>query len=105
MARAGGAAVTALPIHVAILDDEAAIRKALTRLLMTARMVAHAYATSDELFESFTQNRPNCLLLDLQMPEVSGLEVLKYLNQRQMRMPTIVITGHDEKNSREACMK
>ena len=91
-------------IHVAILDDEASIREALSRLLTTPGMVAHAYATSDELFESVALNCPDCLVLDLQMPGMSGLDVLKYLNQRQIRIPTIVITGHDEKHSRAACM-
>ena len=67
-------------------------------------MIARAYATSDELFESVALECPDCLVLDLQMPDMSGLDVLKYLNQRQIRIPTIVITGHDVKNSREACM-
>jgi len=96
--------VTTRDVHVAILDDEASIREALSRLLTTPGMIARAYATSDELFESVALKCPDCLVLDLQMPDMSGLDVLKYLNQRQIRIPTIVITGHDVKNSREACM-
>jgi FixJ family two-component response regulator len=96
--------VTTRDVHVAILDDEASIREALSRLLTTPGMIARAYATSDELFESVALECPDCLVLDLQMPDMSGLDVLKYLNQRQIRIPTIVITGHDVKNSREACM-
>ena len=96
--------MTAQALHVAILDDEASIREAISRLLTTLGMVAHAYATSDELFKSVALKHPDCLVLDLQMPGMSGLDVLKYLNQRQIRIPTIVITGHDEKNSRGACM-
>ena len=96
--------MTTRDVHVAILDDEASIREALSRLLTTPGMIARAYATSDELFESVALECPDCLVLDLQMPDMSGLDVLKYLNQRQIRIPTIVITGHDVKNSREACM-
>ncbi|HET7084659.1 MAG TPA: response regulator [Rhizomicrobium sp.] len=89
-------------IHVAILDDDPSIRIALVRLLQAAEMAARAYATSAELFESVALKCPDCLLLDLQMMEMHGLDVLKYLNQRQIRIPTIVITGQDEKISREA---
>jgi FixJ family two-component response regulator len=102
--KKGGGPMIAHSLHVAILDDEASIRKAISRLLTTAGMVARTYATSGELFESIALKCPDCLLLDLQMPEMSGLDVLKCLNQRHIRIPTIVITGHDEKYSREACM-
>jgi len=96
--------VTAQPIHVAILDDEPAIRTALGRLLKAAGMVVRAYATGDQLFESIAQERPDCLLLDLQMPEMSGLDVLKHLGQRHIHIPVIIITGQNNENSREACM-
>jgi FixJ family two-component response regulator len=91
-------------IHVAILDDDPTIRTALVRLLEAAGMVAHAHATSNELFESVMRKCPDCLLLDLQMPEMDGPDVLKYLNQRDFRVPTIIITGRPEKISREARM-
>jgi len=91
-------------IHVAILDDDPTIRTALVRLLKATGMVAHAHATSNELFESAARKCPDCLLLDLEMPEMDGLDVLKCLNQRNFRIPTIIITGHPEKVSQEARM-
>jgi FixJ family two-component response regulator len=87
--------VSTRQIRVAILDDDPSIRAALLRLLTAPGMVAQAFTTSDELFESVAQKYPDCLVLDLQM---------KYFNQRHIRIPTIVITGHDEKHSRGACM-
>jgi len=92
------------PIHVVILDDDLSIRTALLRLLKSAEMVAHAYATSHELLESLALKRPDCLLLDLEGPQFNGLDVLKHLNQQQFRTPTIVVTGSD-KDSRETCIK
>jgi FixJ family two-component response regulator len=90
--------------HVAILDDDPSIRTALSRLLKASGMIARAYATGEELFESLALNCPDCLLLDLQMPKMSGLDVLNCLRQRQIRIPTIVITAHSEAGSRSACL-
>ena len=67
-------------------------------------MVGHAYETSDQLFEAIALKRFDCLLLDLQMPGMSGLDVLNELGKRQIRIPTIVITGHDGAGSRLACL-
>ena len=91
-------------IHVAILDDDPSVRAALVRLLKGAKMIADAYATSGELFEAIARKCPDCLLLDLQMPEMDGVEVLKYLDQRHIRIPSIVITGSDEAGSRATCL-
>ena len=96
--------MTKQAIHIAILDDDPTIRIALVRLLKAAGMVPRAYATGTELLESVALKCPDCLLLDLQMEAMSGLDVLTYLNQRLIRLPAIVITGKNEEASREACM-
>src|SRR5678815_2521066 len=96
--------MTARTLHIAILDDDPSIRSALVRLLKSAGMVAQAYATSDQLFEALALKFPDCLLLDLQMQGMSGLDILKYLAQRHIRIPTMVITGHDAPGSRAACL-
>jgi two-component system response regulator FixJ len=92
------------PLHIAILDDDPSIRTALGRLLKAAGMATDAYATSDQLFGSIAQKRPDCLLLDLQMQGMNGLDVLKYLNQRNIHIPTIVITGSSQAGCRSDCL-
>jgi len=67
-------------------------------------MVVDAYATSNQFFDSLGHKSPDCLILDLQMPGMSGLEVLKCLGQQQIRIPTIIITAHAEEGSRAACL-
>ena len=67
-------------------------------------MVVDTYATSSPFLESLARSRPDCLILDLQMPGMSGVDVLQYLNQRHIRIPTIVITAHDNEGSCEACL-
>ena len=96
--------MTAQSIHVAVLDDEPAIRIALSRLLKANDMVVTTHPTAKQFFESLALQIPHCLVLDLQMPEISGLGVLSYLSQQRFRVPTIVITGYDEENSRQDCM-
>lgn len=91
-------------MRVAILDDDASIRSAIGRLLRTSNMTVNTYATCMELFDSIAGFAPDCLLLDLQMPGMSGMDVMRYLTQRGMSYPTIIITAHDEVGSREMCL-
>ena len=92
------------PIHIAILDDDPSIRTALARLLKAEGMVVASYATSDQLLDALALTIPDLLLLDFQMPGMNGLDVLKVLGKRQMRIPTIMITAHDAPGLRSACL-
>jgi FixJ family two-component response regulator len=47
--------------------------------------------------------RPDCLIVDLQMPEMSGLDILQHLTRRGIQIPTIVITAHGDSRARERC--
>ena len=58
-----------------------------------------------ELFNALTSSNPNCLLLDLQMPDMSGLDVMHYFALRGIEIPTIVITAHDAAGTRELCIE
>ena len=86
---------------VAIVDDEEPIRKALRRLLRAAGIDAQSYASGQEFLEAAAAQRPDCLVLDLHMPGMSGLQVLRNLKQK---LPTVIITAHDEPETREQCL-
>ena len=90
-------------IRVAILDDDSSFRTALGRLLKATGMVVQTYETADQFFESLSKESPDCLLLDLQMPGMNGRDVLKYLGQRNISIPTIVITGSGASACRSYC--
>jgi len=93
-------------LHVAILDDDLSVRTALGRLLNASDMDAEAFATGVELFSSFARKgKPDCLVLDLQMPGMNGLDVLNYLREMNLRVPTVIITAHDEPGACEACIR
>jgi CheY-like chemotaxis protein len=94
----------AQPTHVAVLDDDPSMRGALVRLLKAEGMVVSPHATGALLFESLAFEKPDCLILDLQMPNMSGLDVLNRLRQLALSIPTVILTAHEEAGPREACL-
>jgi FixJ family two-component response regulator len=96
--------MVAQSMRVAILDDDPSIRSAIRRLLNTSNITVSTYATCMELFDSIATFGPDCLVLDLQMPGMTGIDVMRYLTQRGMHYPTVIITAHDEPGSREMCL-
>ena len=81
---------------VAVLDDEPEMLKALRRLLCSCGFRVDTYQRGADLLAALADSpRPDCLVLDLHMPEMSGFDVLEALRTRQIPVPVIVITGHD----------
>jgi FixJ family two-component response regulator len=91
--------------HVAILDDDQSVRTAIGRLLKTSEMTVDSCATSLELFGAIAVNNPDCVVLDLQMPGMNGIDVMSSLSRRGVQVPVIVITAYDEPNSKETCLQ
>jgi FixJ family two-component response regulator len=91
-------------IHaIAIVDDAPSVLKALARLLSTRSFSVRTYPSATQFIASLVQGLPDCLILDLQMPKMNGLELLQYLNHRGVKIPTIIITAHDESGMRDRC--
>jgi FixJ family two-component response regulator len=89
---------------VAIVDDDSAVRKALSRLLGACAIRAQCYGSARDFLDSLDSGRPECLVVDLQMPEMTGLELQGELGRIGARIPTIVITAHNENGLRERCL-
>ena len=89
---------------IAIVDDEESVRKSLRRLLMASQLDATVYASGQEFLDSLGGRQPDCLVLDLQMPGLTGLEVQRALTGARVRFPTIIITAHDEPETRARCL-
>jgi FixJ family two-component response regulator len=86
---------------VAIVDDEDSVRRALERLLRSAGIDPQVFASGETFLASLAQRRPDCVVLDLHMPGVTGFDVQARLNASALGVPVIVITGHDSAESRE----
>jgi CheY-like chemotaxis protein len=90
--------------YVAVVDDEEPVRKALRRLLRAAGLQAEGHASGQEFLAAAAQRRPDCVVLDLHMPRMSGLQVLRKLQAAPQPPPVVVITAHDEPEAREQCL-
>jgi FixJ family two-component response regulator len=89
---------------VAIVDDDPPVRKALRRLLRAAGLEAVTYASGQEFLYALQLHRPDCLILDLYMPGLSGLDLMQRIAEDQPKLPVIIITGHNEPDMRSRCM-
>jgi len=79
---------------VFVIDDDASIRKSLSRLLRSAGYTTETFASAEEFLGRDHFNGIGCLLLDVQMPGLSGIDLQKELNKADYHMPIIFITGH-----------
>ena len=79
---------------VFVVDDDAAVRKGLSFLLRTAGYAVEAFPSALTFLDGYDPRRGGCLLLDVQMPRMSGVELQQQLNVRGWRIPVIFITGH-----------
>jgi FixJ family two-component response regulator len=90
-------------MSIAIVDDDTSVRLALGRLLAANSFDAHTYGSAQEFLKSLEVKKPACLVLDLHMPDYGGLELQHYLRRNGIKMPTVIITAHNEIGLRERC--
>jgi FixJ family two-component response regulator len=88
---------------IAIVDDDPAVLRALARLLGTRSLRAKTYRSAQEFLASVVDPLPICLLLDLQMPDMTGFELQQELVRKGIVIPTIIVTAHDEARMRARC--
>src|SRR5213596_865903 len=81
---------------VFIVDDEAPVRKALSRLLRAAGFAVAAFASPGEFLAQHDLHKSGCLVLDLDMPAVNGLELQRILARKGSVLPIIFLTGHGD---------
>jgi FixJ family two-component response regulator len=81
--------------RVAVVDDEESVRKALSRLIRSAGFEVETFASGVEYLNSLQSRKPDCLVVDLHMPVLNGIDVLNKMSEQGFKIPTIVITGYD----------
>jgi len=86
---------------VYIVDDDAAVRKALMRLMASAKLEARSFASANKFLNSRFRDEHACLIADVKMPGLTGIELQQKMIDRGYDLPVIFITGYDTEQTRE----
>jgi two-component system, LuxR family, response regulator FixJ len=79
---------------VFVIDDQRIMRRSLCQLIRSTGLAAESFESAEEFLHSYDPSRPGCMLLDLQMPGMTGLQLLERLAAKGGCRPVIIITGH-----------
>jgi two-component system, LuxR family, response regulator FixJ len=90
---------------IAIIDDDEPLREALGSVLKAAGFVIDTFASAEEFLESPQRNRTSCLILDVRLPGMSGIELQRRLLDANYGVPIIFVTAHGDGDLRDLVMK
>jgi len=90
---------------VAIVDDDESVRSALQGLMKAVGLPARSFASAEEFLKSGEQRETGCLIADIRMPGMSGLELQATLNADGCRIPIIFITAHGDEKMRMQALR
>src|SRR5690242_21347869 len=79
---------------IAIVDDDPSVRRGLERLIRSVGWKAETFGSAQEFLASARTEGPTCIVLDLQMPGLSGLELQKQMTEAGVETPIVFLTGH-----------
>ena len=97
--------MSATGVLIAVVDDDESVRRATRRLLRTAGFEAETYASGTEFLEAIKHSRPSCVIVDLHMPGMSGLEVQSRLAVSGFEIPVLFITAYDDPGARDRALQ
>jgi FixJ family two-component response regulator len=92
--------VSYVPIHISIVDDDPSVREGLSRLLSSVGFGVSTFASAEEYLISDRVGNANCLVLDIRMPGMSGIELGRQLIANHSEVPVIFMTAHEEEAER-----
>jgi DNA-binding NtrC family response regulator len=82
--------------QIYIVDDDLSVRESVARLIRSAGLNAKTFATVQEVLANLGKEVPSCLVLDIQLPDIDGLELQQQLAKKEMEIPIIFLTGHGD---------
>lgn len=81
---------------VFVIDDDVAVRRFLSGLIGSVDLGVTTFASAQEFLDAYEPGLPGCLVLDIRMPGMSGLELQRELSRRAIALPVIILTGHGD---------
>ena len=94
----------ALPV-IFVVDDDAAIRRAVRRLLLSLRLPVQMFASAEEFLANINSDARGCLVLDVRLTGMTGLQLQQRLTDAGWDLPIVFITAHDDSESRDAALR
>src|SRR5262249_58070657 len=91
--------------HVVIIDDDASLRRSLSNLLGSVGFNVETFVSAEAFLASDHQEQARCLVVDLRMPGMTGLDLLRHLAAIGSSVPAIVLTAHDNDEARRECLE
>lgn len=92
--------LSALGPQVSVVDDDESVRKSLARLIRSAGISVNTYSSGQDLLDALETAPPKCLLLDVRMPGMGGLEIQRRLAETSLDLPIIFISAHEDEEVR-----
>ena len=90
---------------VCVVDDDASLRRSLGNLLMSAGFRVLTFESAEAFVESVERDRGGCVVLDVRMPGMSGVDLLRHLAATRSRMPVIMLTAHADDETRRRSLE
>jgi FixJ family two-component response regulator len=90
---------------VSVVDDDHQVRESLAALIQSMDLEVQCYATGQQFLANYTPSRPGCVVLDLRLPQLNGLQVLDEMAARRLKVPVIMISGHGDITAAVSAMK
>ena len=90
---------------VSIVDDDESLRRSLRNLLGSVGFRVETFASAEAFLESLHQEQTGCLVLDLRMPGMDGLALLRHLSGMGSRIPVVILTAHGDDEARERSLQ
>ena len=91
--------------NVFVVDDDHSVRRSLTRLLRSTGYQAEGFASAADFLAHLPRDGPACVLIDVRMPDISGFDLFRELQQRSPALPVVFITGHGDTAMADRAMK
>jgi FixJ family two-component response regulator len=89
---------------IAVIDDDESVRRALRRLIHSTGLAVETFATAEALLEDEAQSPPDCLVLDVRLPGLSGLELQERLASTGRHIPIVFITAVEDEQARRQAL-
>jgi len=90
---------------VCVVDDDASLRRSLRNLLMSVGFRVETFASAEAFLDSVHRHNTGCVVLDLRMTGMNGLDALKHLTDTGSRIPVIILTAHGDDETRQRSLQ